>query len=330
MRVLQRYLRQELPPINDFLDRETDKLPPLVREVARHVLQAGGKRLRPLLTILFSRGHGPTSKNVYPLACAMEFFHSATLLHDDILDDSHLRRGQTTAHLVFGNTETILAGDVLLALGNRLVAEYDDPRLSWRVSEAIMRTATGEIQELAWLDAPAPSQSHYLEIITGKTAYLIQAACHCGAILSGDPSLEQSALDYGLNLGIAFQLTDDALDYEARSEVAGKPVGGDLREGKLTLPLIYYLEQLPETKQMALLNEIRPKKKNSLQQTCALSEDRLSEIIAEVQASGCVERTRRRAAEYVQSASEALQDFPESEERKALLEALVHTLQRDK
>jgi len=330
MRALQRYLHQELPLINDFLARETEKLPALVRDVARHVLQAGGKRLRPMLTILFSRGRGRIAKDVYPLACAMELSHSATLLHDDILDNSHLRRGRTTAHLVFGNTETILAGDVLLALGNRLVAEYDNPRLSWRASEAIMRTAIGEIQELSWLNSPAPSQSHYLEIITGKTAYLFQAACHCGAILSEDPELEQSALDYGLNLGIAFQLTDDALDYDAQNKVAGKPVGGDLREGKLTLPLIFYLEQVSEAKQKELLSEIRPEGANPLGQASALPEKRLAEIIAEVQRSGCVERTRRRAAEYVQSASEALKDFPESEEREALQEALVHTLQRDK
>jgi octaprenyl-diphosphate synthase len=330
MHILQRYLQQELPPINDFLDRETEKLPALVRDVARHVLQAGGKRLRPLLTILFSRGSGPIASDVYPLACSMEFFHSATLLHDDILDDSHLRRGQTTAHLVFGKTETILAGDVLLALGNRLVAEYGDPRLSWRISEAIMRTATGEIQELTWLSDPVPSQSHYLEIITGKTAYLIQAACHCGTILSGDPALEQSALDYGLNLGIAFQLTDDALDYETRSEVAGKPVGSDLREGKLTLPLILYLEKVSETKQRDLLSEIRPERANPIREVSALSETRLAEIIAEVRNSGCVEQTRYRAAEYVQLASKALKNFPESEEREVLQEALTHTLQRDK
>jgi len=330
MHVLQHYLRQELPPINDFLARETEKLPPLVRDVARHVLQAGGKRLRPLLTILFSRGRGRVAKDVYPLACAMEFFHSATLLHDDILDNSPLRRGQTTAHLVFGNTETILAGDVLLVLGNRLVVEYYDPRLSWLVAEALMRTATGEIQELAWLNAPAPSQSHYLEIITGKTAYLIQAACHCGAILSGDPTLEQSALDYGLNLGIAFQLTDDALDYETNSEVAGKPVGGDLREGKLTLPLIFYLEQISEAKQKELLSEIRREGMPPLRQASALSEKRFTEIIAEVQRGGCVERTRRRAAEYVHLASEALKNFPESKEREALQETLIYTLQRDK
>lgn len=332
MHVLQHYLRQELPFINDFLARETEKLPPLVRCVGRHVLQAGGKRLRPLLTILFARIHGELSANVLPLACAMEFFHSATLLHDDILDDSHLRRGQTTAHLVFGKTETILAGDVLLALGNRLVAEYDNPRLSWRVSDAILRTAAGEIQELDWVKNPSLSQDHYLEIITGKTAYLIQAACHCGAILAdGGALVEQAALEYGINLGIAFQLTDDALDYVAQAEVAGKPVGGDLREGKLTLPLILYLEQLPNVEQKMLLAEIAPKASNpGHEASFCLSEMRIAEIIQNVRASGCVDLTRRRAADYVRLAAAALDSLPNVQEREALQEALNHTLQRDK
>ncbi|HDQ40635.1 MAG TPA: polyprenyl synthetase family protein [Desulfonatronum sp.] len=331
MHGLHRYLRQELPIINDFLARETEKLQPLVRSVAGHVLQAGGKRLRPLLTILFARGCGRVSDDVYPLACAMEFFHSATLLHDDILDDSHLRRGITTAHLVFGKTETILAGDVLLALGNRLVAEYGNPCLSLRVSEAIMHTATGEIQELDWINTPTLSQDHYLEIITGKTAFLIQAACHCGAILAGgDPVLEQAALDYGINLGIAFQLTDDALDYEARAEISGKPVGGDLREGKLTLPLILYLEGLSKSRRNNLLSEFTLKTSASKQRTPCLSEQRIAAIIDEVQTSGCVGVTRQRAAYFVNLAAAALEKLPDTAERKVLEEALTHTLQRDK
>ncbi len=331
MHGLQRYLHQELPVINDFLARETQKLQPLVSSVAGHVLQAGGKRLRPLLTILFARGCGQVCGDVYPLACAMEFLHSATLLHDDILDDSRLRRGKTAAHLVFGHTETILAGDVLLALGNRLVAEYENPRLSWRVSEAIMRTATGEIQELDWMKTPSLSHDYYMEIITGKTAYLIQAACHCGAILgSADALLEQAALEYGINLGIAFQLTDDALDYAARSEVSGKPLGGDLREGKLTLPLILYLERLSDSERNMLLSEFAPTATSPGRRTAGFSEQRITAIIEDVQASGCVELTRQRAADYVGLAAKALKNLPKSEEREVLQEALNHILQREK
>lgn len=343
MRVLQGHLQQELPIINACLARETRKLPDLVRAVAEHVLLAGGKRLRPLLTILFSRCTSRIPENgtladiqnardIYPLACAMEFLHSATLLHDDILDGSDLRRGRTTAHLVFGRTETILAGDVLLALANRLVAEYGDARLSWRVAEAIMRTASGEIQELEWIKRPSLSEEHYLEIITGKTAYLIQAACHCGALLSCEESaIHQAALDYGLNLGIAFQLTDDALDYSSQAEVAGKPIGNDLREGKLTLPLILYMQTLPKEQRDATMAWLRTL--GAAANPTALPEqdrDRHEQTVQAVRAAGCVEETRARAGEYVAKAENALSALPESPERSALAEALQHTLHREK
>ncbi|TVR00100.1 MAG: polyprenyl synthetase family protein [Desulfovibrionales bacterium] len=343
MRVLQGLLQQELPIINDRLARETRQLPDLVRAVAEHVLLAGGKRLRPMLTILFSRcmaNHVPSGSapsrpetlDIYPMACAMEFLHSATLLHDDILDGSDLRRGRTTAHLIFGRTETILAGDVLLALGNRLVAEYADARLSWRVAEAIMRTASGEIQELEWIKHPTLSQEQYLEIITGKTAYLIQAACHCGAILSGkDDAIHQAALNFGINLGIAFQLTDDALDYSSQAEVAGKPIGNDLREGKLTLPLILYIQTLPADERSAVMSWV-----NTLGATAdptALSQEdneRHAQVVQAVRAGGCVEQTRARAAQYVALAEKALTSLPVGLERTALQEALQHTLHREK
>ena len=343
MRVLQGHLQQELPIINAYLARETRKLPELVRAVAEHVLLAGGKRLRPLLTILFSRctsripENGPLTdiqeaRDIYPLACAMEFLHSATLLHDDILDGSDLRRGRTTAHLVFGRTETILAGDILLALANRLVAEYGDTRLSWRVAEAIMRTAAGEIQELEWIKRPTLSEEHYLEIITGKTAYLIQAACHCGALLSGeDAALHQAALDYGLNLGIAFQLTDDALDYSSQVDVAGKPIGNDLREGKVTLPLILYMQTLPEKQRDAAMAWLRSL--GAAANSTELSkqdQDRHERTIQAVHAAGCVKATRARAGEYVAKAEKAASVLPESPERSALQEALLHTLHREK
>lgn len=337
MHVLQRFLHDELPVVNDYLARETRELPDLVRAVAEHVLLAGGKRLRPLLTILFSRcvsqgSKKPFTKDIYPLACAMEFLHSATLLHDDILDGSDLRRGRTTAHLVFGKTETILAGDVLLALGNRLVAGYGDARLSWRVAEAIMRTVSGEIQELEWIKQPTLSRDHYLEIITGKTAYLIQAACHCGALVAGgDARTAQAALDYGINLGIAFQLTDDALDYSAKAEVAGKPVGNDLREGKLTLPLICYLETLSDPERQDALDWMSSL--GAQADPAALSAEDLArheQVLQSVRTAGCVEETRAYASRYVAKAKEALSCLPQGPERSALQEALQHTLHREK
>ena len=220
------YIGRELPAINAFLERSTEGLDPIVKPPVSHVLKAGGKRLRPLLTLLTARAAGLTDADPYPLACSLEILHSATLLHDDILDGAELRRGNASAHTVYGKSVTILAGDVLLALANRMVAGYGEPRLTDVLSEAILRTVTGEVKEIAATRDVTVSEDDYLDIITGKTAYLFQGACQAGAILAGaSPELERSAHDYGLNLGIAFQLVDDALDYVTPLPGHGQALG---------------------------------------------------------------------------------------------------------
>ena len=238
---------KELPAINAAIQKEVDALPALVKPVAGHVMEAGGKRLRPMLTILFARALDFRGDNLHTLASSLEFLHSATLMHDDILDNADLRRGKPSAHTRFGITPTILAGDVLLALANEIVARTDIPALTSCISRAIMQTATGEIMEIAAIRNSGITRSEYIEIITGKTAYLIQSACEFGVIAAGGSERVRSAArDFGLNLGIAFQLVDDALDYTSRADTSGKPLGGDLREGKFTLPLLLYLESLPD------------------------------------------------------------------------------------
>jgi octaprenyl-diphosphate synthase len=238
---------KELPVINAAIGREIDALPALVRPVAAHVMDAGGKRLRPMLTILFARALGFRGENLHTLASSLEFLHSATLMHDDILDNADLRRGKPAAHTLFGITPTVLAGDVLLALANEIVARTGNPALTSCISQAIMQTATGEIMEIAAIRKADISRGEYIEIITGKTAYLIQSACEFGVIAAeGSGRAREGARTFGLNLGIAFQLVDDALDYTSRADTSGKPLGGDLREGKFTLPLLLYLQSLPE------------------------------------------------------------------------------------
>jgi len=320
---LKQYLDRELPEINAYLDARTRELDPLVRPVAAHVFGAGGKRFRPLLTILTARclGLAPET-DVYPLACSLEILHSATLIHDDILDGASLRRGVKAAHLEFGQAETILAGDVLLALANRLVAEYGMPLLIRHLAEAIMRTAAGEIHEIARLNHADVGREEYLEIIAGKTAYLIQAACRCGAILAGvDQALESAAADFGLNLGVAFQLVDDAIDYSARSDVSGKPVGGDLKEGKYTLPLILYLESLPESERKDLVDKLKNKN---------LGEDELNKVITEINSGGFAARTIQAAADFAEKAKASLEKFPDRPEKKILGQALAYVLSRNK
>jgi octaprenyl-diphosphate synthase len=316
------YQARELPQIEDCLRRHISCLNPLVKPTAQHVLEAGGKRLRPLLTILTARALGHAGEDVYPLACSLELLHSATLLHDDILDGAALRRGRPSAHTVFGDTHTILAGDALLALANSTVASYGRPALTACLSEAILNTVSGEIQEIAHIRDVNLTLKGYLDIIIGKTACLIRSACQAGALLARAPKpLEEAASEYGMNLGVAFQLVDDALDYTSPREVSGKPKGADIREGKLTLPLIFHIESLPPADRAGFTNAF---KENTL------SEDELESTALAVASGGHAERTRDMATSYLDKARDCLGGFPETSETKLLFAALEGMAKRDK
>jgi octaprenyl-diphosphate synthase len=322
MNELRAYFMREIPGIDAFLAAEADKLDGLVREVARHVLLSGGKRIRPMLTILFARAMGHKADDILAIACALEMLHTATLLHDDVLDQALVRRGKTSAHVAYGTTETILAGDVLLALANKLGADYDIPRLNALLARGIMATADGEIRELAHTKNPTADRGAYMDIIIGKTARLIETACRCGAALtSRDRDLEELAGTYGLNLGIAFQLVDDALDYTVSEDEMGKPAGGDLREGKMTLPLILHLEGLSPDKAAGILAAL---KENRL--TAAQAEG----IVLDVREKGLAEKTREAAAGYVAAAVKELEALPASPEREVLAQAAEYVLTRRK
>lgn len=320
MNDLLAYFEQELPAVNAFLEAETGKLDGLVRDVARYVLLGGGKRIRPVLTILTARTLGYRQDSVTPLACSLEMLHSATLIHDDILDGADLRRGRTAAHLAFGQTETILAGDVLLALANRLGADYGIPRINSLLAEGIMSTASGEILEIAHCKEPRPDRAAYMAIIEGKTARLIETACRCGAALATpERAMEDAAGDYGLNVGIAFQLVDDALDYLADQSDLGKPAGGDLREGKITWPLILFLEEEPDGAEVLARLAARD-----------LDEALQREVVGRVCAKGYADRTRAEAAAYVGRAKRALEALPGCREREILSQAADFVLARRK
>lgn len=322
MSAFERYLAQEIPAINHVLEGATNSLNPLVQPAVRHMLLAGGKRLRPLLTILTARALGYSKENIYPLACSLELLHSATLLHDDIVDGAALRRGRETVHRLFGATHAILAGDALLALANRMVADYDQPGLTRILSEALLQTATGEILELAHLrDTELPIDA-YLSIITGKTAYLIQAACLCGAVLAdADDRLRQAATRLGFNCGIAFQLVDDALDYTSPAQVSGKPTGGDLKEGKVTLPLILYLAGLPDDVRRRVVEDFRQDQ---------LSAEDIENLRKTIVAGGHADKTREMAATYLESAQTALADFPASPETDLIAQVLAPMIDRER
>ena len=322
MNELRAYFMREIPGIDAFLAAEADKLDGLVREVARHVLLSGGKRIRPMLTILFARALGYGGNDILPIACALEMLHTATLLHDDVLDAALVRRGQTSAHVRFGTVETILAGDVLLALANKLGADYDIPRLNALLARGIMATANGEILELAHTKSPTVDREAYMDIIIGKTARLIETACRCGAALaSPERAVEDLAGSYGLNLGIAFQLVDDALDYTISEGEMGKPAGGDLREGKMTLPLILLLEDMPPAEAGELLDALREKR---------LTVEQAEGIVLLVREKGLAEKTREAAAGYIAAAVKELENLPASPEREVLVQAAQYVLTRRK
>ncbi|WP_243310261.1 polyprenyl synthetase family protein [Fundidesulfovibrio agrisoli] len=322
MNTFASYLAGELPKIETCLHDHVATLNPYVKPMAEHVLQAGGKRLRPVLTLLCARALGYSGGDPYPLACSLEVLHSATLLHDDVLDGSELRRGRPAAHTLFGVGQSILAGDALLALANVMIASYNVPPLMVCLSQAILNTASGEVQEIARVRDVTMDMQGYLDIITGKTACLIQSACEAGALLAGaSPELVKAAADFGMNIGIAFQLVDDALDYSSPKEVSGKPKGADIREGKLTLPLIFYLESLDDAGRERFTKAF---KENTLQ------ESELESTLVAINAGGFVERTRDMAASYIQDAGRCLAAFPTTPETSLLYAALEGMAKRDK
>ena len=299
MTLLNASFAEEQRHINSAISAAIDNLPPAVIPPARYVLEHGGKRLRPLLVVFTARLFGYTATDIYPLAAAMEFFHVATLLHDDVMDNAELRRGQTATHKKFGVTEAILTGDALLAEGNRLIATYGDPRLTAAASDAISRTTAGEILEIANQGKYSPDLNTYLDIIEGKTAWMIRTSCFIGACRAGATDAELPlAADYGRNLGMAFQVVDDILDFSP-SEQTGKPEGGDIREGKLTPPIFYYLADLAAH---------QPEKLEAFLAAFAsqnFTGQMVSETVTAVRSSGCTESWKL-ADSCLQQAQKAL------------------------
>lgn len=302
-------LREEQPRINAALEKETAALPESVRAIAAHTLNAGGKRLRPLLAVYMGRLFGCTDPAVYTIAAAIEFFHVATLIHDDVLDNATTRRGIPAAHEIYTPTAAILGGDAMLAHSARMIAKIGDAFISQQFAEAVMATAVGEIDEFTHQGDIDISYEQYLGMITGKTAWSLKAACQVPAHFAGaSPEQVDAAATFGLELGIAFQIVDDALDI-APSKDTGKPSGGDLRERKCTpLTKFYY----------AGLNDAAKKDFAAKFKAGSFTEAEIETIIAIMQAKGLDEQTRDLAEEHLERAKTALALLPENKERKVL------------
>lgn len=216
----------------------------LVNQVAHHITHGGGKRLRPLTVLLAARACGYEQTNHIPTAAIIEFIHTATLLHDDVVDESGLRRGQETANAVFGNQASVLVGDFLYSRAFQMMVEIGELNILDVLANATNTIAEGEVLQLMNCNNPNITEAAYLEVIYRKTAKLFEAGTRCGAILAErDEETQQQLVEYGRHLGLAFQLVDDALDYDATTEELGKNIGDDLAEGKPTLPLIYAMDQ---------------------------------------------------------------------------------------
>lgn len=234
---------QEMSEINSLIRNSLDSKVVLIRQIAEYIIGSGGKRLRPMLVVLSSRACSYTGSHHINLAAIIEFIHTATLLHDDVVDESELRRGKESAHAVWGNAASVLVGDFLYSRSFQMMVEVDSMRVMEVLSDATNTIAEGEVEQLLNMHDPEVSRESYFGVIEKKTAKLFEAACQLGAVLAGRPELEPAMAEFGRELGAAFQVTDDVLDYMSDTETMGKNSGDDLAEGKPTLPLILCREQ---------------------------------------------------------------------------------------
>lgn len=317
--LLNNAVARESSFINAAIDEALDLIPVSCRPVAKHIMDAGGKRLRPFLTVTFAKLFGYDGQDIYRLAASMEFLHAATLLHDDVLDNAAMRRGIPCAQTIYGPVKTILAGDAMLACGNLLVAQYDDPTLCRYYSEATACTAAGEVLEMESLGQVDMGHEQYIEIARGKTGRLMAEACRLGAARA-KASAGQIALSalFGENLGVAFQIIDDCLDFAPQADT-GKPCGGDLREGKMTPPIRLFRENLPQ-KERDDFDRFFTSSKNDK----ALLDKYVSEI------SRHAGQARNLAGQYLDCAGDMLKQLPDNRQNEILLNLVSEAAFRKK
>ncbi len=314
------HIRPDLKRIEEEIDRLLTTSVPLISVVGRYMLGSGGKRLRPLLMILCARLCGYRGNRDVSLAVVFEFIHAASLLHDDVVDHAEFRRNRPAANTIWGNPAVVLVGDFLYSKAILLAVDYDSIRILEVLSGATTKMSEGEVLQLVHADNLEIAEQEYLEVITRKTAVLISAACQIGAIFgAADPVREKALSEYGHNLGIAFQLVDDTLDYTGDVRELGKPVGNDIQEGKATLPLICALRN-GKPSENARLREI-------FSADTVRVED-FAEIRDLVIRSGGIDYTLNLAGEYVHKAKQALRHFPAHSTRDILCDIADYVLYR--
>ncbi|MFZ9251079.1 MAG: polyprenyl synthetase family protein [Hylemonella sp.] len=292
---------------------------PLVGQVSQYIIAAGGKRLRPALLLLTSRALGYQGNHQHTMAAVVEFIHTATLLHDDVVDDSKLRRGNATANETFGNPASVLVGDFLYSRAFQMMVEPGNMKILQILADATNVIAEGEVQQLMNMHNADLTEDGYLQVIRSKTAKLFEASARVGALLAGaNATMEQACADYGQALGTAFQVIDDVLDYDGQASLMGKSLGDDLREGKATLPLIIAMQRGDLGQRDLIRGAIETG-------SCEL----LEEVISVVRSTGALLAAREAAAAEARRAMLAAQQLPPGPHTACLIQLAAQLLGRD-
>lgn len=314
--------RDELVGVEEQVRKNLDSSVTLVNTVAAHILSSGGKRIRPLFVLLCARLCGYPGRDHLVLGSLVEFIHTATLLHDDVVDDADVRRGRRAARKVWGNQISILVGDYLYSRAICQIVDFRNQSINEAMSEACRKMAEGEVLQLYYNGNPLMPETEYLRIIEHKTAGLIAASCRIGSIIAGATDDQQDTLfRFGQHLGIAFQLADDTLDYAANGDQLGKALGQDLRQGKATLPLLHLLQHCPDEDRQMIKDRM---------ETRTLSQDDLHRILMLMQEYGSISYAMDRAQAFVTAAKQDLDVFEDGNPKRALSIAADYMVTRDR
>ncbi|WP_076593360.1 octaprenyl diphosphate synthase [Herminiimonas arsenitoxidans] len=291
----------------------------LVNQIADYIISAGGKRIRPVLVLLMANAYGYRGTDHHQLAAVVEFIHTATLLHDDVVDESSLRRGRKTANALFGNAASVLVGDFLYSRAFQMMVSVGDIRIMQILADATNVIAEGEVLQLLNMHDPDVSEERYTQVIRSKTAKLFEAAAQLGTLIAGASEEQiEAAAEYGRSLGTAFQLIDDVLDYSGQADDIGKNVGDDLREGKATLPLIYLMEH-------------GTAEQRELVRSCIENgdEQHFEAVLQAVTTSGALDYTKRKAEEASARATASIATLPDTPFKEALLKLSAFAVHRN-
>lgn len=308
----------EMRQVDEVIQRRLQSEVGLIEKIGHYIVGAGGKRIRPRLVLLFAQALGYRGHHHYELAATVEFIHTATLLHDDVVDESMLRRGHPTANAVFGNAASVLVGDFLYSRAFEMMVSVGDLRVLEVLAEATNVIAEGEVLQLMNMHQPDVALESYLQVIRYKTAKLFEASARLGAVLAGAPrEVEEDCASYGRALGTAFQLVDDLLDYQGDTATLGKNVGDDLREGKPTLPLLAAMQRGSSEERQLIRHAIEHGEV-----------ERLRDIVAIVHRTGALEVTRQAALQEAEAARQSIAALPPSHSQKILLEFPARSVDR--